>query len=322
MAKVRYHFNTKSLAVEKVNDSIWDKLKGIFKIVASGLVFSVVVIFFAYTFFDSPKEKMLRREIEQYELQINLINDRLNIMSSVLQDIQHRDDNIYRVIFEAEPIPREVREAAFGGTDRYGQFEGYDNSELISQVVQRVDKLARQMVVQSQSYDQVFEMVKDKAQMLASIPAIVPISKGTDRLISGFGYRIHPIYKVLRMHTGVDFTAPLGTPIYATGDGNVVKVENNRSGYGLLVVIDHGYGYHTYYAHMSKANVRLGQKIKRGEIVGLVGNSGISTAPHLHYEVIKNGEKVNPVNYFYNDLTPEEYEKVIEAASRVNQSLS
>lgn len=322
MAKVRYHFNTKSLAVEKVNDSIWDKLKGILKIVASGLVFSVVVIFFAYTFFDSPKEKMLRREIEQYELQINLINDRLNIMSSVLQDIQHRDDNIYRVIFEAEPIPREVREAAFGGTDRYSQFEGYDNSDLITQVVQRVDKLARQMVVQSQSYDQVFEMVKDKAQMLASIPAIVPISKGTDRLISGFGYRIHPIYKVLRMHTGVDFTAPLGTPIYATGDGNVVKVENNRSGYGLLVVIDHGYGYLTYYAHMSKANVRIGQKIKRGEIVGLVGNSGISTAPHLHYEVIKNGEKVNPVNYFYNDLTPEEYEKVIEAASRVNQSLS
>lgn len=322
MAKVRYHFNTKSLAVEKVNDTIWDKLKYVLKILASGLVFAALVIFLAYSFFDSPKEKMLRREINQYKVQYEILNDRLDFLANVLEDMEHRDDNIYRVIFEADPIPRSVREAGFGGTDRYSQYEGFDNSKLISQTVQRVDQLARKMVVQSQSYDQVFEMVKDKATMLASIPAIVPISKGTERLISGFGYRIHPIYKVLRMHTGVDFTAPMGTPIYASGDGVVVEAENNRSGYGLMVTIDHGYGYQTLYAHLSKINVKKGQRVKRGEIIGLVGNTGISTAPHLHYEVIKSGQKVNPVNYFYNDLSPEEYEKIIEAASKVNQSLS
>jgi len=322
MAKVRYHFNTKSLAVEKVNDTIWDKLKYVLKILASGLVFAAGVIFLAYSFFDSPKEKMLRREINQYKVQYEILNDRIDLLANVLEDMEHRDDNIYRVIFEAEPIPRSIRDAAFGGTDRYSQYEGYDNSKLIGQTVQRVDQLARKMVVQSQSYDQVFDMVKDKATMLASIPAIVPISKGTDRLISGFGYRIHPIYKVLRMHTGVDFTAPIGTPIYASGDGVVVEAENNRSGYGLMVTIDHGYGYQSLYAHMSKINVKKGQRVKRGEIIGLVGNTGISTAPHLHYEIIKSGQKVNPVNYFYNDLSPEEYEKIIEAASKVNQSLS
>ncbi len=320
--KVKYHFNTKSLAIEKIHVTFWDRFKVFLRIVLAGMVFSVIVLSIGYTFFDSPKEKMLRREIEQYKTQHQIINDRLEIITSVLRDIEERDDHIYRVIFEAEPIPRTVREAAFGGADRYSHLEGFDNSELISSTMQRIDRISRQLYVQSRSYDEVFDMAKNKADMLASIPAIVPIAKGTERLVSGFGYRIHPIYKTLRMHTGVDFTAPPGTPIYATGNGRVIKASRDNTGYGLMVEVDHGYGYVTIYAHLSKVNVRPGQVVKRGEVLGLVGNTGLSTAPHLHYEVVRNGKKVNPVNYFFNDLTPEEFEHIIELASRVNQSLS
>jgi murein DD-endopeptidase MepM/ murein hydrolase activator NlpD len=320
--KVKYQFNTKSLAVEKVSETFWDKFKAFLRIVLTGMVFSVIVLSIGYTVFDSPKEKMLRREIDQYKVQYQVLNDKLNLISSVMEDMKVRDDQIYRVIFEAEPIPRTVREAAIGGVDRYSHLEGFDNSELIISTIQRIDRISRQLVVQSRSYDDIFELAKNKADMLASIPAIVPIAKGTERLVSGFGYRIHPIYKSLRMHTGVDFTAPTGTPIYSTGNGVVKRAQRDNTGYGLMVEVDHGYGYVTLYAHLSKINVRPGQAVKRGEVLGLVGNTGVSTAPHLHYEVLRNGRKVNPVNYFFNDLTPEEFEYIIEVASRVNQSLS
>ncbi len=322
MSKVQYRLNTSSLAVERVRKTFWDWLKIAMRYALAGLIFSVIVLFVGFTFFDSPKERILKREVEQFRLQYEIISDRLDMLSSVLDDIQERDDHIYRVIFEAEPIPRTVREAAFGGIDRYAHLAGYQNSELISHTMRRVDQLASQLYIQSKSYDEVFEMALNKADMLASIPAIIPISRGTDRLISGYGMRIHPIYKTMRMHAGVDFTAPPGTPIYATGNGEVVRVERNNYGYGRMVVIDHGYGYQTLYAHMSEFNVRRGQKVQRGEIIGKVGNTGTSTAPHLHYEIHRNGRAVNPVHYFYNDLTPEEFEIIIERASRVNQSLS
>ncbi len=322
MGKVKYHFNTRSLSVEKVNETIWDKLKKILRIALAGLVFSVIVLLIGYTFFKSPKEQMLSREIEQYKLQYEIVDDRLDKLSSVLEDIQHRDDHIYRTIFEADPLPRSVREAGHGGSARYMDLEGYDNTELIKNVHQRIDKLARQLYVQSKSYDEVFEKAKNKKDMLACIPAIIPVERGTERVASGFGYRIHPIYKTMRMHTGVDFTARTGTPIYATGNGVVKKSERNNHGYGKMVKIDHGYGYETLYAHMSKLKVRPGQEVKRGEVIGLVGSTGVSTAPHLHYEIIRNGKQVDPVSYFYNDLTPEEFEYIIEKASRVNQSLS
>lgn len=322
MTKIKYQFNTKSLAVEPVRETLWDKAKRFLRIVLAGMVFSVIVLSIGYTFMESPKERMLQREIDQFNEVFQEVNGQLELFASVLEDIEHRDDQIYRVIFEAEPLSRTVREAAYGGVDRYEQFEGFDNSELIASTMKRVDQLARQLVVQSKSYDEVFEMAKDKADMLASIPAIVPIEKGTQRLVSGYGMRIHPIYKTLRMHSGVDFTAPNGTPIYAPGNGVVKKVERNRHGYGLMIIIDHGYGYETLYAHMSKFEVKQGQQVKRGEVIGYVGNTGVSTAPHLHYEVMRHGKKVNPVNYFFNDLSPEEFEYIIEVASRVNQSLS
>ena len=322
MGKVNYKFNTKTLSVEKINETIWDKIKKILRITLAGLIFSVIVLIIGYTFFDSPKEQMLRREISQFEFQHEIIQDRLKQLTSVLEDIQYRDDHIYRVIFEADPIPGSVRDAGYGGADRYVDLEGYDNTELIKDLHQRIDKLARQLYVQSKSYDEVFEMAKNKADMLASIPAIIPLERGTQRVVSGFGYRIHPIYKTMRMHSGVDFSAPTGTPIYATGDGTITKAGRNRHGYGIMVRIDHGYGYQTLYAHMSKVNVRAGQKVQRGEVIGFVGSTGVSAGPHLHYEVIRNGRKVNPISYFYNDLTPEEFEYIIEKASRVNQSLS
>lgn len=322
MGKERYLFNTKSLKVEKVQVTIWDKVKAMLRIIFAGMVFSVIVLSIGYTFFDSPKEKILRREIEQFKFQYQLINDRMDILATVLDDMRVRDDHIYRVIFETEPIPKTIREAAFGGTDRYSQFQGYQNSQLISATMQRLDQITRQLYVQSKSYDEVFDMAKNKADMLASIPAIIPVANGVERLVSGFGFRIHPIYKTRRMHTGVDFLAPTGTPIYATGNGKVVEAERSNHGYGRMVVIDHGYGYETLYAHLSQIRVREGQEIKRGEIIGMVGNTGTSTAPHLHYEVIRNGRKVNPIDYFFNDLSPEEFEYIIEVASRENQSLS
>ena len=322
MGKIKYQFNTKSLAVEPVKETFKDKLKKFLRVVLAGMVFSAVVLALGWTLFESPKEKMLLREIDRFTEHNNWVNDKVDKLANILEDMQHRDDQIYRVIFEADPIPRTVREAAIGGTDRYSHLEGYDNSELIISTIKRIDKLSRQIYVQSISYDEVFNMAKDKANMLASIPAIVPLARGHERLISGFGPRIHPVYKTLRPHTGVDFAAPTGTPIYSTGNGVVTRAERNRHGYGIMVQINHGYGYETLYAHMSKLNVRVGQEVKRGEVVGLVGSTGVSTAPHLHYEIIKNGIKVNPVHYFFDDITPEEYQKIIEKASQVNQSLS
>ena len=320
--KVKYHFNTKSLTVENIQETTWDKVKGFLRIVLAGMVFSIIVLSIGYTVFDSPTEKALRREIEQYRTQYQILNDRLSILNAVLDDLQERDDHIYRVIFEAEPIPSSVREASFGGADRYSHLEGLNNSEMIIATTQRVDRIARQLYVQSNSFDEVFEMARNKADMLASIPAIMPITRGTDRLVSGFGYRIHPIFKRLRMHTGVDFAAPTGTPIFATGNGVIVRAAHDHSGYGLMVEIDHGFGYRTLYAHMSKISVRVGQRVSRGEVLGLVGSTGLSVGPHLHYEVIRNGRKVNPVSYFFHDLSPQEFEQIYEISSRINQSMS
>ncbi len=322
MSKVQYRYNPKSLAVEEVKRTFSDKLKNFLRFALAGLIFSVIVLLIGFTFFETPKERILNREVDNFRVQHEVINDRLDMFATILDDIQERDDQIYRVIFEAEPIPRTMRDAAFGGTDRYMHLSGYNNSELISETMQRIDQLASKLYIQSKSYDEVFKMAVNKADMLASIPAIIPIPRGTERLASGYGMRMHPVYKTMRMHHGVDFTAPTGTPIYATGNGEIIRAERNRHGYGLMVEIDHGYGYITRYAHMSKIEVRRGQQVKRGEIIGRVGDTGTSTAPHLHYEVHRNDRTVNPVPYFYNDLSPEEFEIIIERASRVNQSLS
>lgn len=321
MAKTKYYFNTDSLKFERVVVTFRKRLFRVLGWLSTAAVFGSIVLLLAYNFLDSPKEKQLKRELEEMTVQYEILQQRMELASAVLEDLQHRDDQVYRVIFEAEPIPSEVREAGFGGVNRYKEMEGYDNSELMVNSARTMDKLYRRLYIQSKSYDEVFELVKKKAELLASIPAIQPITKKSiARLASGYGYRIHPIYKTSMMHEGIDFTAPIGTEIYATGNGTVAKVEYNGRGYGNNVIINHGFGYSTLYAHMSRFAVRPGQKIKRGDVIGYVGSTGSSTGPHVHYEVIKNGKKIDPINFFFNDLTAEEYDKIREQASQSNQS--
>jgi murein DD-endopeptidase MepM/ murein hydrolase activator NlpD len=250
------------------------------------------------------------------------MNDRLDRMQSLLDELSNKDDNIYRVIFEAEPIPKSVRQAGYGGADRYARLEGYENSALLKQTAEKLDKIASEIYVQSKSFDDVYKLARKKEKMLRSIPGIQPV-KITDlkRISSYFGYRIDPIYKVKKFHSGIDFSAPEGAPVFATGDGVVKKVRHSRRGYGNTIEIDHGYGYKTFYAHLSKIMVRRGQKVKRGEVIGKVGNTGKSTAPHVHYEIIKNKRKINPVYYFFNDLSPEQFDEMLKLSKIPNQSL-
>ena len=321
MSKIKYRYNTKSLTYEKVEIALKDKFKKVLSYLATGTVFTAVTIFIAFTYFDSPKEKQLKREIEELTFQYELLNKRMNQASAVLENLQDRDDNIYRVIFEAEPISDNIRKAGFGGIDRYKELESYENSELMVETTKKLDRISKQLYIQSKSFDEVVKLAKNKEQMLASIPAIQPISnKDLKHEPSGFGWRTHPIYKTQDFHPGMDFTAPIGTEIYATGDGVVERADNTAQGYGNHVVINHGFGYQTLYGHMNRIAVWSGQKVKRGEIIGYVGNTGLSTGPHVHYEVIKNGEKVNPVNFYYNDLSPAEYQRMIELSSRASQS--
>lgn len=321
MAKTKYYFNSQTLKYEKVKNSFGIKILKVLGFLSSALVFSFLIIALAYTFLDSPKEKQLKREISALSLQYELLQKKLNQIDVVMKDLQQRDDNIYRVIFEAEPIPLEVRNAGFGGVNRYKNLENYDYSKLLIETTKKVDIISKQLYVQSKSYDELTKAVNSKGKMMASIPAVQPIdSRKLRGSISGFGYRMHPIYKIRKMHEGMDFTAPIGTPIYATGDGYIAAAGSER-GYGNRIMINHGYGYVTKYAHMSRFKVKRGQSIKRGDIIGYVGNTGASTGPHCHYEVYKNGKPINPINFFFNDLSPSEYVTMLEVASRENQSL-
>ena len=322
MSKSKYYYDNKSLSYKRIKFSFVDKLKRalFFLLVSSLCGFIMILIFFQ--FFDSPKEKKLKNEIQYLTENYKNVENKMRQIDLVLNDVQERDDNIYRVIFEAEPIPISIRKAGFGGINRYEKLKGFGNSELLIETNKKIDQLSKQLYIQSKSFDEIVKMAKNKKSMLASIPAIQPVSnKELRRMASGYGYRIHPIYKTRRMHAGMDFSAPKGTPIYATGDGKVVKVKKSRIGYGNYVVIDHGYGYKTLYAHMQKYIVKKYQKVKRGEIIGYVGSTGTSVAPHLHYEVHKNDKKIDPKYFFYNDLNPEEYERMLEICSQSNQSL-
>ena len=322
MAKPKYHFNPKTLSFEKVRLSAGRWMIKAFSYLATSLVFSVMFVIAFFYFFGSPKEKMLEREVKKYEVQLGLLNDRLNQIETVLADISDRDDNIYRIIFEAEPIPPQMRKAGFGGVDRYNHLEGFSHSSLLIEASEKIDRITSQIYVQSKSFDAVYDMAKNKSKMLASLPAIQPLSnKDLKRLSSFYGYRTDPIYKIKKFHEGVDFSAPLGTEIYATGDGVVVEVKASRRHYGNTVIIDHGYGYQTVYAHLHKFNVKKGDRVKRGETIAFVGNTGKSTAPHLHYEVRKNNRAVNPVHYFFNDLGPDQYEEVLLLSQRPSQTM-
>jgi len=322
MARKKYIYNNQTLDYEEYKVS-WKRrfVRAIVFLVTAGLLGSSIV-YLINEYVGSPKEHRQAREIEFLQLQYDIMNDRICQIDAVMSEMQDRDDNIYRIIFEAEPIPSSVRRAGYGGTNRYDFLDGYENSKIVMNIASKIDTLESELYVQSKSFDEVFEMAKNKKEMLASIPAIMPVRNvDIHRISSHFGHRTDPFYKVHKFHNGIDFSAPIGTPIFSSGDGIVIKVEKAKTGYGNNIIIDHGYGYHTRYAHINKSLVWVGQKVSRGERIATVGNSGKSTAPHLHYEVLKNGKAVNPINFFFNDLTPQEYDMILELSQKPSQTM-
>ncbi|HEY0977205.1 MAG TPA: M23 family metallopeptidase [Flavobacteriales bacterium] len=321
MPEHKYRFNPSTLNFERIRISGWQKVKRTALALTPGLLVGVIGIFLAFQFIDSPKEATLRRENQRLLTEYELMNKRLAEIENVLGDVQRRDDNVYRVIFEADPIPSSVRKAGMGGVNRYRDLQGFGNSELVIATRKRLDAIAKQLAVQSMSLDEVADLVLRKQEMLASIPSVEPIPSDQARMSSGFGERMHPILKIQKHHMGLDFTAPIGTKAYATGDGRVTFADYSTNGYGVHVVIDHGFGYETLYGHLSALKVRKGQLVKRGDLIGLVGNTGLSSGPHLHYEVHKDEVPVDPVHYLFNSLTPEEYATMIEISRNAGQSM-
>lgn len=325
MAKKKYKFNPDTLNYERVGISFKEKATKTLAYFSSSLAIALILVVIFINAYETPKTKGLKRENQRLLTQYELLQKDLGKVESVLNDLQQRDDNIYRVIFESDPIPSSVRQGGFGGTNKYSHLESLDNADLVIETAKKLDIISKKAYIQSKSYDDVMEMALNKEKMLAAFPAVMPVAnEDLKRTASGWGYRVHPIYKVRKMHWGMDFTAPVGTPVYATGDGKVTEVKGSkrsRVGFGLELKIDHGYGYETLYGHLNAFNVKRGQLVKRGDVIAYVGNTGGSTAPHLHYEVHKDGKKVNPAYYYYKDLTPQEYDKMISISSNIGQSL-
>jgi murein DD-endopeptidase MepM/ murein hydrolase activator NlpD len=321
MPSTKYKFNPESLSFDRIRLGIRALLMRFLAYFIGSVIIALIYWGIFASFFDSPKEKALKREVEQMTIQYDLIHREMANVESVLEDLQKTDDNLYRTIFEAEPIPATLREGGIGGVNRYEALEGYKNSNLVIETANRLDKIRKKVYIQSKSFDDLIKLAKNKEEMLKSVPAIIPISnKDLTRTASGFGWRIHPIYKISKFHFGMDFTAPFGTDVYATGNGTVVAILSAQRGLGKHIIIDHGFGYTSIYAHLSNFNVRVGQKVQRGDIIGFVGSTGTSVANHLHYEIKLNGVNVDPVNYYFEDLTAAEYEKMIEIASKTGQS--
>ena len=320
--KDKYIFNAQTLKYEKAVVGWGKRLLNVFMFICASLVFSLIISSIVYNFFDSPKEKILRTELNGMKEQYDVLDKETTRLNAVLDGLQYRDGNIYRVLFESDPIPASVWEAGSGGVNKYKNLEKFDNGDLMIDISKKVDKLKKQMAIQSKSYDEIASLIKGKEQMIASIPSIQPIkNRDLERIASGFGVRIDPIYKVPRAHQGLDFAAPLGTEIYATGDGVVQAVDFSYGGYGNEVLISHGYGYQTRYGHMSRTKAVPGQKVKRGEVIGYVGSTGKSTGSHVHYEVIRGGVPVNPIYFFYNDVTDAMFSKMVERSQSSGQSL-
>ncbi|WGD33670.1 M23 family metallopeptidase [Olleya sp. YS] len=322
MSKVKYYYDSETLSYKKIERRKRRTFKYISIFILASALFGFLFIFIGSHYFESPKEKALKRELSNLELQYDLLNKKMEQAETVLANIEDRDNAIYRLYFEANPIPEEQRKAGFGGVNRYKKLEGYDNSELIINSNKRIDKLLKRIVVQSKSLDEIAVLAEEKEKLLLAIPAIQPVNnKDLTRMASGYGMRSDPFTKLRKMHWGMDFTAPRGTPVYASGDGVVERADSNSAGYGKHIRINHGYGYTSLYAHLYKYNVQKNQRVKRGDLIGFVGSTGRSEAPHLHYEIFKDGDRINPINFYYGSLTPEEFNKLLERASLENQSL-
>jgi len=324
MSKVKYYYDHDTLSYREIKVTNKNRISGALLFLLASFFFGItsLLILLNSDIINTPSEVAQKRSIENFKLQFDILNKKLGQLEIVIADIENRDNNLYRVYFEASPIPQEQRRAGFGGVNRYKDLEGFDNSELIINTTKRLDILTKQIVVQSRSLGEIESLAKNKASLIEAIPTIQPIkNKDLTRVASGYGYRIDPFTKVRRFHYGMDFTAKRGTPVYATGNGIIKRADNRSSGYGKHIRIDHGFGYVSLYAHLSKYKVRRGQKVKRGDIIGYVGNSGRSVGPHLHYEIFKDNKKINPLNFYYGNLSAQEYEALLTQSNQENQSM-
>ena len=324
MSKVKYYYDSENLAYKRIQTRKRKKFGYIVLFLVSSALFGFLIFLLLIntSYFETPKDKIQAREIEALALNYKVLNKKLDLMNEVLEAIENRDNNIYRIYFNTTPISEEERKAGFGGVNRYKDLQGFNNSELMENTTKRVDILTKELVIQSKSLDEIVALAKQKEKLLAAIPAIQPVkNEDLKQMASGYGYRSDPFTKIRKFHYGMDFTARTGTPIYATGDGVVYKADASLSGYGNHIEVNHGYGYKTLYAHLSKYNCRPGQRVKRGDIIGYVGSTGRSQAPHLHYEVFKNGERVNPLNFYYGSISAKEYIEISKLGNQENQSL-
>lgn len=321
MKKIKYYYNTNTLRYEKLVVPLRVKLLRILGFLAAAIVTALVIVFLGWQLLDSPKEVVMRRENERIREDYALLNNKIKGMEQQMTELEKRDNHVYREIFEANPIPDSARAKTLEKQKEIRLTEGMEDNELAYSIAATVDNLMNRMNSQKKSYDDIELMIKDKEKLLAATPAIQPVSnKDLSRMASGFGYRIDPVYKTVKMHAGLDFAAPQGTPIYSTADGVVKLAGNSGNGYGNYVVVNHGYGYETLYGHQYRIKVKPGQRVKRGELIGWVGSTGKSTGPHLHYEVHKNGRHIDPIYFFYNDLTPEQFDRILKMAAAGNQS--
>ena len=324
MSKVKYYYDQESLSYRPIKVTNKNRISNIFLFILASFLFGVIslLIFLNSEVINTPSEIAQKRSLRNYELQFEILNKKLSQLEAVVSNVEDRDNNLYRVYFEASTIPEEQRRAGFGGVNRYSNLEGYENSTLIINTTKRLDILTKQTVVQSRSLDEIEKLAENKEALIEAIPTIQPIkNKDLTRMASGYGYRIDPFTKKRRFHYGMDFTAKRGTPIYATGNGIVKRADNRSAGYGKHLRIDHGFGYVSLYAHLSKFNVRRGQRVKRGDVIGYVGNSGRSVGPHLHYEIMKDNKKINPLNFYYGNLSPKEFDALLTQSKQENQSM-
>lgn len=319
MAKVKYYYDSDTLSYRKITVKKSDYVRRTIYLFLAVLLTAFLGFILLSQFIMSPAQRAQQREFENLKLHYELLTKRMDETAQILGQMQDRDNNIYRSYFEADPIPEEQRKAGFGGVNRYKQLEGFDNSDLVIDLTKKMDILSKQVVVQSKSLDEIVDLAKKKEDMLASIPAITPVKKGDFWMASGYKMRMHPILKINKFHKGMDFSASTGTPVYASGNGKVIRAQRSST-FGKVIYIEHGYGYRTIYAHLSKMVVRRGATVKRGDLIGYVGSTGLSVSPHLHYEVHKNGRPLNPIYFYYGNLSPDEF-ATLQKTSEESQSL-
>jgi len=321
MKKIKYYYNTHTLRYEKLETPLRVKILRVFGFIAAALVTAAIISFFAFRFVGSPNEKLLQNENERLKDRYRDLSVEVKSIEQKMDELEKRDNDVYRSIFEATPIPDSARAKALEKEQQMALVEGMRESELVNSLINSINNLGSRVISQKKSYEEVNELVKNKEQLLAATPAIQPVSNiDLERVASGYGYRIDPVYKTVKLHAGIDFTAPSGTPVYATAAGNVETAGFHAGGYGNHIIINHGYGYKTLYGHMVRLKKRVGQRVTRGEVIGWVGSTGKSTGPHCHYEVIKNGHKIDPVYFFYNDLTAEQFDRLLKKVAASNQS--